>query len=120
MIAVPGRVSSVHVVYRLTAKFTVTELVWNRYKGQMSSVPPARSTRHGAFARIFMNPELLRELRVGFDFVDLRRVPLRVGRHQQVPLIAVEQTNRGHWMRRKMIAQIVLGLFDVVEVAIPA
>src|SRR5579863_1044478 len=36
------------------AKLTVTAPGWNRYKGQMSSVPPARSTRQGASAMILM------------------------------------------------------------------
>jgi len=34
------------------AKFTVTAPGWKRYKGQISRVPPARSTRQGASAMI--------------------------------------------------------------------
>src|SRR5205807_2457527 len=37
-------------VSTLTAKFTVTAPEWKRYSGQMSRVPPARSTRQGAVA----------------------------------------------------------------------
>ena len=37
---------------RLIAAFTVCACSWNRYSGQMSTVPPARSIRVGADARI--------------------------------------------------------------------
>src|SRR5512141_2419551 len=36
----------------LTAKFTVIAPEWNRYNGQRSMVPPARSARQGACATI--------------------------------------------------------------------
>ncbi len=36
----------------MIAQFTVTAPSWNRYNGQMSSVPPARSIRVGAFDSI--------------------------------------------------------------------
>src|SRR5215475_14306756 len=40
------------VVRMFTAKFSVRAPGWNRYKGQRSIVPPARSARHGACAII--------------------------------------------------------------------
>src|SRR5437773_10147751 len=36
----------------LTAKLRVIAPSWNRYNGQRSMVPPARSARHGACARM--------------------------------------------------------------------
>ena len=47
-----GAVSITQEAYRVTAQFTVTAPGWNRYSGQMSSVPPARSIRAGARASI--------------------------------------------------------------------
>jgi len=45
-------VSMTQDAYRVIAQFTVTAPSWNRYSGQMSSVPPARSIRVGAFDSI--------------------------------------------------------------------
>ena len=42
-------------VITLTAKFTVIAPGWNKYKGQMSKVLPARSTRQHAFATMLLD-----------------------------------------------------------------
>src|SRR5215467_9348967 len=48
----PGSLSGVmrQVVRMLTAKLSVSAPGWNRYRGQRSIVPPARSARQGAWA----------------------------------------------------------------------
>src|SRR5271165_1741783 len=48
----PLRGVILHVVRILTAMLTVTDPGWKRYRGQRSRVEPARSARHGAWAKI--------------------------------------------------------------------
>ena len=43
-----GFLVNVHSARREIAAFSVCDRSWNRYKGQISSVPPARSIRVGA------------------------------------------------------------------------
>src|SRR5688572_7999148 len=77
---------------RLIAAFTVCACSWNRYKGQMSSVPPARSIRVGAEVLIcFMSrgaqeqnwhAHCVAHLVHGRAVDDVREEPMTVRRHR--------------------------------------
>ena len=52
----PSRGVILQAVRMFSAMFTLTAPGWKRYNGQMSSVPPARSARHGAVVDDCVSP----------------------------------------------------------------
>lgn len=61
----PSHAEDRQLVKTFTAKFTVTAFWWYRYRGQMSRVPPERSTRHGDLAKTCIRTSLADHSRAG-------------------------------------------------------
>src|SRR6476646_9159114 len=90
--------------------------VWMRQAG-CHRYPKRRIMSPGFWAHLSISPlSSLGVIRVGLHFLDLIGMAFRVGRHKYEPSVAVDRARRP---RREVRPQIVLCLFDVIDIGVP-